>query len=65
MSTIHGLACNGCGATIMFTRERGGGHPTKATIEQVARDTGWNAPDKAGRHWCPQCRRPDGRRKDT
>lgn len=56
MSTMHGLKCNGCGTTITFIRERGQGHPTKAIMERVARDAGWHAPDKIGRHWCPACR---------
>ncbi len=56
MSTVHGLACNGCGDRITFTRKRGQGNIPKATLEQVARNAGWNAPDKLGRHWCPSCR---------
>lgn len=63
MSTLHGIRCNGCGTQILFARERGEGHPTKAILEQVARDEGWNAPDKLGHHWCRNCRRPDGKRK--
>lgn len=56
MSTVHGLSCNGCGASITYTRERGERVPSKAVLEQVARDTGWNAPDRLGRHWCMNCR---------
>jgi len=52
MSTARGLSCNGCRTTHVTTRGRGERIPTKA---QVARDTGWHAPDKLGRHWCPDC----------
>lgn len=62
MSTVHGLACNGCGSAITYTRERGEQVPTKSILEQVARDMGWNAPDKLGRHWCMNCR---GRKRKT
>lgn len=56
VSTLHGISCNGCGCTISVTRERGETNPTKAILEQVARNNGWHAPDKIGRHWCPNCR---------
>lgn len=62
VSTLHGLQCNGCGCRILVSRERGEGHPTKAVLEQVARKEGWHAPDRLGKHWCSNCRRPDGRR---
>lgn len=56
MSTLHGVRCNGCGSQIIFARDRGESIPTKAMLEQVARNAGWNAPDKLGRHWCPDHR---------
>lgn len=62
MSTVRGLACNGCGALMSWVRQRGEGFPDKQTMERLARVSGWNAPDKIGKHWCPACRRPDGRR---
>lgn len=65
MSTVHGLSCNSCRALLIFTSERGIKAPTKAALERTARDRGWNAPDKMGRHWCPECRRPDGRKRET
>lgn len=61
MSTVHGIRCNGCGTAILYARERGERVPMKSVMEQVARDVGWHAPDKLGRHWCPKCRRPDGK----
>lgn len=61
MSTVHGLSCNGCGSTLTVTRERGEGHPDKATYEKFARSQGWNAPDKLGRHWCQNCRKRPAR----
>lgn len=64
MSAIRGLACNGgCGRSITWSQERGGRFLYKTEMERVARSQGWHAPDKLGRHWCPECRRPDGRRK--
>jgi hypothetical protein len=62
MSTLHGLRCNGCDQQLLFVRERGEKPPTKSVLEAFARSQGWNAPDKLGRHWCRQCRRPDGRK---
>lgn len=38
----------------------------KTLLEQVARDAGWQAPDKIERHWCPACRltpKPERRMK--
>jgi hypothetical protein len=64
MSQIHGIACNRlCGRTITWITERGEHAPTKADMEKEARSVGWNAPDKMGRHWCPEHRRPAGRKK--
>ncbi len=37
MSTVHGLACNGCGTLLAITAERGVGHPDKAQFEKRAR----------------------------
>lgn len=64
MSQLHGLSCNaGCGASITWATERGQKAPTKSVMEQEARRRGWHAPDKLGRHLCPEHRRPDGRRR--
>lgn len=64
MSQVHGLACNTlCGAALHWVTERGEKAPTKAVMEARARKQGWHAPDKLGRHLCPKCCRPDGRRK--
>ncbi len=64
MSQVHSIVCNAlCGRTISWVTERGDRPPTKAAMEQEARNRGWQAPDRLGRHLCPQCRRPDGRRK--
>lgn len=64
MSAIRGLACSaGCGASIVWAQERGGRFLLKSEMEKEARRRGWNAPDKLGHHWCPGCRRPDGRKK--
>jgi hypothetical protein len=64
MSQVHGVQCNAlCGASILWATERGEHAPTKAEMEKEARRRGWNAPDKLGRHWCPEHRRPDGRKK--
>lgn len=63
MSTLHGLRCNGCARQVVFVRERGEAAVTKSFLENFARKQGWNAPDRLGKHWCPDCRRPDGRRK--
>lgn len=61
---IHGISCNAlCGAKITWATERGDRAPTKAAMEQEARNRGWQAPDRLGRHFCSQCRRADGRRK--
>lgn len=65
MSTIYGIQCNGCPAHFSWTRERGEGNPGKSVMEQFARNQGWNAPDKIGNHWCPNCRRKDGRKRKT
>lgn len=51
MSFLRSIRCNGCGTQLSWH-----GRPTQAHMNQKARDTGWNAPDKAGRHWCPDCR---------
>ena len=61
MSQIHGIACNTlCGRTITWATERGDRAPTKAMMEQEARNRGWLAPDRLGRHFCPE-HRPTGR----
>jgi hypothetical protein len=61
---LHGIACNRlCGQSITWATERGERAPTKDVMEKEARRRGWHAPDKIGRHWCPGCRRPDGRKK--
>jgi len=66
MSAIRGLLCNGgCGRSITWARDRGERFLLKSEMEQEARRRGWQAPDKLGRHLCPQCRRPDGRRKEA
>lgn len=66
MSALRGIMCNAlCGASITWAVERGDHAPMKSVMEKEARRRGWNAPDKAGRHWCPECRRPDGRKKGT
>lgn len=63
MSQLHGITCNAlCGTSITWATERGEVAPTKAMMEREARKRGWNAPDKAGRHWCPEHRRSDGRK---
>lgn len=63
MSTVHGLKCDGCGLKLVFTRTRGEKIPSKSALEKHARNEGWNAPDKAGRHWCLDCRPERGRRQ--
>lgn len=64
MTSIRGLACEtGCGASIIWAQTRKGNFMLKSEMEKEARRRGWHAPDKLGRHWCPKCRRPDGRRK--
>lgn len=66
MSALRGLACNAaCGARLLWSQERGGRFLLKSEMEKEARHLGWNAPDKMGRHWCPRCRRPDGRTKEA
>ncbi len=55
------LACEGrCGAALTWDVATGDRAPTKSDMEQYARNKGWQAPDKAGRHWCLNCRRPEG-----
>lgn len=61
MSAVRGLRCDGCGDTITWTQPRGGRFLLKSEQEQVARQRGWQAPDKLGRHLCWNCRRPEGR----
>lgn len=56
MSTVHGLTCDGCGELRVWQRARGDRVPTKSVMEQAARDQGWCAPDKIGRHFCLNCR---------
>lgn len=56
MSTVHGIVCNGCSRQITRTRETGESRPSKQAMEQAARNEGWQAPDKMGRHWCGYCR---------
>ncbi len=64
MSAIRGLLCSaGCGRSLTWAQERGGRFLLKSEMEREARRRGWNAPDKLGRHFCPACRRPDGRKK--
>jgi hypothetical protein len=64
MSALRGLICDGgCGRSITWSQSRGGRFLLKSEQEKEARRRGWNAPDKLGRHYCPSCRRPDGRKK--
>lgn len=61
---IHGIACSAlCGTKITWITERGDRAPTKAAMEQAARNQGWHAPDRLGHHWCPKHRRSDRKRK--
>lgn len=60
MSQLHGLSCNRCSRKIIWSTERGDKAPTKAVMEQEARNLGWFAPDRVGRHFCPE-HRPNGR----
>lgn len=61
MGEFRGLVCDGCGTTLTFPVRRAEGIvPTKAIIEQQARNRDWQAPCKDGRHLCPGCRRPEG-----
>ena len=51
---IVGIICNAqCGQSITWAADRGGKLPTKDVMEQEARNRGWHAPDRLGRHWCP------------
>jgi hypothetical protein len=57
---VRALVCDGCSARLEFGTAQystGRRYPTIQMMEQRARDQGWNAPDKAGRHWCTRCRR--------
>lgn len=66
MSQLHGIACNAlCGRTLSWATERGQRAPTKSEMEQEARNRGWHAPDRLGRHWCPEHRREDGKGKQS
>lgn len=67
MTAFKGLACDGCGSTLTWRVVRGAGHGlTKAGMEQRARNDGWQAPDKIGRHWCANCRtHPKPKRNNT
>lgn len=57
MSIQRVIVCDGkCGAQMVWP-----GRPTRAVMEQQARDKGWHAPDKLGSHFCMACRRPEGR----
>lgn len=52
------LRCDGgCGRWMSWEAKPG---LTKAAVEQLARDRGWHAPDKLGRHFCLSCRTPAG-----
>lgn len=65
MSQMHGISCSasGCRRSSVWTTERGQKAPTKSVMEAYLRKLGWNAPDKLGNHWCPDHRRPDGRKR--
>ena len=60
MSAFRGLKCDGCAATLTWIITPNLS-VTKAGMEQRAREAGWQAPCKDGRHLCPACRRPDGK----
>lgn len=54
------ITCDGrCGAVLIWNLERGD-RVTKTAMEQAARDQGWHAPDRLGRHWCLRCRSTPG-----
>ena len=56
-----GLSCDGrCGTVIVWNLERGAPGLTKDSMEQHARNQGWHAPDKLGRHYCLNCRSRSG-----
>lgn len=57
MSMYRVMQCDGaCGRRLTWS-----GRPTQAEMEQAARDQGWHAPDRLGRHWCLNCRSESGR----
>lgn len=57
MSLRRVMLCDGaCGRQLTWL-----GRPTQAEMEQAARDQGWHAPDRLGRHWCLDCRSEAGR----
>ena len=57
MSILRTLKCDGgCGRELSWH-----GRPPQAVMEQQARNQGWHAPDKLGKHFCLACRRPEGR----
>ena len=52
MSLRRIMVCDGgCGRQLTWE-----GRPVQAQMEQQARDTGWHAPDRTGKHWCLACR---------
>lgn len=55
MAEYRVLGCDGCSRHLTW-QVTGRSRITKAQMEQGARDSGWQAPDKLGRHWCPACR---------
>lgn len=59
---VRGIVCDGCETRLEFgavATASGRRYPTIQMMEQRARDLGWNAPDKLGRHWCTRCRPND------
>lgn len=56
MAEYRVLGCDGCTRHLTWP-VTGRSRITKAGMEQGARDAGWQAPDKLGRHWCPACRK--------
>lgn len=62
MSTIFGLKCDGpCGRQLTWPGRVNGRRATRGQMEQAARNLGWQAPDKQGKHWCWHCRSEAGR----
>ena len=56
MSTRRVIVCDGsCGRQLTWD-----GRPTLAVMEGQARNTGWHAPDRLGKHWCLDCRSEAG-----